>query len=82
MSIEAGGIRGWEKWAHAPFGINGFGASAVAKDLFKFFGFTVENLSAKALEVVDFYAAKTGGAPSLLDHPRFPVILAAQAHGH
>lgn len=80
MSIEAAGTHGWQKWAHAPFGISGFGASGVGKDLFTHFGFTVPNLTLRAKEVISFYSDRPGGAPSLLQFPRFPVITAADAH--
>jgi len=45
-----------------------YGASAPAPALFKHFGFTVDSIAEKALEVVSFYAAK-GGAPSLVNFP-------------
>jgi transketolase len=70
MSIEAGGINGWFKYAHAPFGMETYGASAPAGPLFNLFGFTVPNLTARAKEVVAFYGA--AGAPSLMKYPRFP----------
>jgi transketolase len=74
MSIEAMGTHGWEKYAHAPFGLQTFGASAPAKDLFTHFGFTVPNLLTRAKEVIDFYKDVPGGAPSLIKRPTFPVI--------
>jgi len=70
MSIEAGGVHGWKKYAHAPFGMVAFGASAPGNDAFAHFGFTVPNLADKAREVIAFYKEK-GGAPSLLVYPRF-----------
>lgn len=48
MSVEAGGIQGWERWAHAPFGMARFGASAPCKPLYEKFGYTVENLTKQA----------------------------------
>ena len=71
MSIEAGGIGGWFKYAHAPFGMEAYGASAPAPHLFNLFGFTVPNLVARAKEVVAFYP---NGAPSLLKYPKFPKL--------
>ena len=75
MSIEAGGVHGWQKYAHAPFGLTGFGMSAPLKQIQSHFGFTIENLTAKANEVMTFYTGKM--APSLLDRPYF-----APAAGH
>lgn len=85
MSIEAGGITGWRKYAHAPFGIDmQFGFSAPAEDLYKHFGFGVPNLIERAEQVISFYQPVNHGsdstttthpvAPSLLNIPRFPVI--------
>lgn len=48
MSVEAGGIQGWQRWAHAPFGMSRFGASAPFKHVYPKFGFTVENLTKQA----------------------------------
>ena len=48
MSVEAGGIQGWQRWAHAPFGMSRFGASAPFKEIYEKFGYTVENLTAQA----------------------------------
>ena len=70
MSVEAAGVEGWRKYAHAPFGMTGYGCSAPGNDVYSHFGFTVANLSSKALEVVAFYAKYPHGAPSLLKYPR------------
>lgn len=48
MSVEAGGIQGWQRWAHAPFGMARFGASAPFKAIYNKFGYTVENLTKQA----------------------------------
>lgn len=48
MSVEAAGIQGWERWAHAPFGMARFGASAPVKHVYAKFGYTVENLTKQA----------------------------------
>lgn len=74
MSIEASSTAGWARWAHAQFGLSGYGMSAPAADLFKHFGFTAANLCAKAGEVIDFYANIPGGAHSLVNVVRFPQI--------
>jgi len=44
VSIEAGRTFGWSKYAQAHVGHDGFGASAPAGDLAKYFGFTVDNV--------------------------------------
>jgi len=67
MSIEASSVHGGRRWAHAPFGMNGYGASAPAGALFKHFGFTTDSITEKAREVIKFYAAT--GAPSLVSFP-------------
>ncbi|CAM9426849.1 unnamed protein product [Chrysoparadoxa australica] len=67
MSIEAMGTQGWQKYAHAPFGMERFGASAPLKDVMELFGFTVENLTKQAKVVLDFYKDKA--APSLMIRP-------------
>lgn len=51
VAIEAGVTGGWYKYASKVVGLDRFGESAPAGDLFKEFGFTVENL-AKAVESV------------------------------
>lgn len=48
MSVEAAGIQGWQRWAHAPFGMARFGASAPFKAVYDKFGFTVDNLTKQA----------------------------------
>lgn len=55
VSIEAGSTFGWERYVGLKgksIGIDRFGASAPAGTLYKEFGFTVENLLAKAKEVM------------------------------
>ncbi len=51
LAVEAGSTIGWERYAKAVVGFNRFGASAPAKTLFEKFGFTVENIVAKAKEL-------------------------------
>jgi len=55
ISIEAGSPLGWLKYTTeegAVIGIDTFGESAPAEDLFKEYGFTVDNVVAKAKEVL------------------------------
>ncbi|WP_428608032.1 transketolase [Sedimenticola sp.] len=49
VAVEAGVTDGWYKYARKVVGINRFGESAPAGELFKLFGFTVENV-VKAVE--------------------------------
>jgi transketolase len=44
VAVEAGVTDGWYKYARKVVGINHFGESAPADQLFKEFGFTVENV--------------------------------------
>src|SRR5699024_3784771 len=44
LAIEAGVTRGWYEFADDVVGINTFGASAPAGQLFEHFGFTVDNV--------------------------------------
>ncbi|HOV69597.1 MAG TPA: transketolase, partial [Clostridia bacterium] len=55
VAVEAGVTQGWHKYVGldgAVIGIDRFGASAPANILFREFGFTVENVVNKALEVL------------------------------
>ena len=52
LAVEAGVRQGWERYASAFVCMDSFGASAPAKILFEKFGFTVENVMAKAKELL------------------------------
>ena len=53
IAIEAGIRQGWDEWGVQKFiGMKGFGGSAPAADLFKFFGITIESIVAAAKEIV------------------------------
>lgn len=55
VSVEAGITMGWERWIGAKgssVGIDRFGASAPAGELFKRFGFTAENVAAHVRQVL------------------------------
>lgn len=69
MSIECSAAHGWQKYAHAPYGLDSFGLSAPGGKAMEHFGFTVENLSARASDVVEFYKGKH--FDSLINRPRF-----------
>lgn len=51
LAVEAGSSLGWERYAKSVIGIDHYGASAPAKVIFEKFGFTVENVVAKAKEL-------------------------------
>jgi len=52
LAVEAGASLGWERYAKSTICINHFGASAPAKILFEKFGFTVDNVVARAKELL------------------------------
>jgi transketolase len=52
LAIEAGATAGWHKYADDVLGIDRFGASAPGDEVFARFGFTVENVVARALALI------------------------------
>ena len=66
LSIEAACTWGWERYAHASIGVNSFGMSGPGPKVFEHFGFTGENIVAKAKATVDFYG---DSAPNLVARP-------------
>ena len=52
LAVEAAATFGWERYANSVLGIDHYGASAPAKIIFEKFGFTVENVVAKAKELI------------------------------
>jgi len=59
LSVEAGTVAGWDRYAHASIGIDTFGASAPGNALQKHFGFTPEDVVAKAEKCVKFFEGQT-----------------------
>jgi transketolase len=59
VSVEAGTISGWSKFAHASVGLTTFGTSAPYQAIYKKFGLTPENVAEKAKEAVKFYSSQT-----------------------
>ena len=56
LAVEAGSTLGWHKYVTdegAIIGMMGFGESAPAEDLYKVFGFTVENVISKAKALLE-----------------------------
>jgi len=65
LAVEAASTFGWHKWVGTygdVVGMTRFGASAPYKDLQKFFGFTPDNIAAKAREVIERLSAVKGGS--------------------
>ena len=52
LAVEAGATLGWERYAKSVMGIDHYGASAPYKVIFEKFGFTVENVVARAKELL------------------------------
>jgi transketolase len=52
LAVEAGASLGWERYARSVIGIDRYGASAPYKVIFEKFGFTAENIVAKAKELL------------------------------
>ncbi len=52
LSIEAGTTFGWHKYACDAFGIDGFGLSGKGGELFKYFGFTPDNIAERAKKLL------------------------------
>jgi transketolase len=70
--LEAAGIQGWQKYAHAPYGMIRFGSSGKGPDVYEKFGFTVDKLTVQAQKVLDYY--KKGSAPSLIKRPQLDFV--------
>lgn len=62
LSIEAGSVLGWEKYAHGHIGMSTFGTSAPGNDVFAHFGFSIDKAVTSAQKLVDTYGT---AAPSL-----------------
>jgi transketolase len=62
VSVEAASTFGWIEWVTADgdsIGLDRFGASAPQKDLYERFGFTAENVAARARAVIERLGART-----------------------
>ncbi|KAI9276507.1 transketolase [Sporodiniella umbellata] len=64
VSIEALGVTGWERYAHAHVGMRSFGASAPIKQLYNKFNITVEATIEKSKKVIAYYQ-KAGYVPEV-----------------
>ncbi|MCI0552688.1 MAG: transketolase [Anaerolineae bacterium] len=52
LAVEAGATLGWERYTRSVIGLDHYGASAPYKVIFENFGFTVENVVARAKELL------------------------------
>jgi transketolase len=52
LSVEAGVEEGWSKWVDASVSIERFGASAPGPEVLEKLGYTVDNVVAKARELL------------------------------
>jgi transketolase len=52
LAVEAGAALGWERYARSIIGLDHYGASAPYKVIFEKFGFTVENVVARAKQLI------------------------------
>jgi len=58
LSVEVMSTFGWSKYSHAQFGLNRFGASGKAPEIYKKFGFTTEGVAERAAKTIEFYKGK------------------------
>lgn len=58
LSVEVMSTFGWSKYSHEQFGLNRFGASGKADDLYKYFEFTPEAVAERAVKTLQFYKGK------------------------
>jgi transketolase len=67
VSVEAGVGMGWAKWVDASISLERFGASAPGEEVLERLGFTVENVVARAREVME-----GKGVPGATPHDTAP----------
>lgn len=58
LSVEVMSSFGWSKYSHEQFGLNRFGASGKAEDLYKYFEFTPEGIAERGAKTVQFYKGR------------------------
>ena len=69
LSVEALSTLGWERYAHACLGIDTFGYSAPAKDVFEKVGLVPEAVANRAKQLVAWFEQGNRPVPSLMDRP-------------
>ncbi|ODV87425.1 hypothetical protein CANARDRAFT_5958 [[Candida] arabinofermentans NRRL YB-2248] len=55
MSVEVMSTAVWAKYSHVQFGINRFGASGKAPEIYKYFEFTPEGVASRGKKTVEFF---------------------------
>jgi len=68
LSIEAYTTFGWGEFSHAHAGLDHFGASAPAKEVYKKFGLTGDALAERASKVVDYFKKLNQNVYSPISH--------------
>ncbi|KAL1852835.1 Transketolase [Diaporthe australafricana] len=58
LSVEMLSTMGWQRYSHEQFGIDSFGASAPAEELFVKFGFSPEGVLKRAIATIEFWAKR------------------------
>lgn len=59
LSVEVMSSFGWSKYSHEQFGLNHFGASGKAADIYKWVEFTPEGIADRGAKTVQFYKGKS-----------------------
>jgi transketolase len=72
LSVEASSVHGWHRFSHGQVAMESFGASAPGGAVYKFFGFSPENIVAKGKALVEFY--QDTDVPNLRNVPYFPPL--------
>jgi transketolase len=78
LAVEAGSAVGWREFAHDAVAMESFGASGPYKEVYKKFGITPENVTARAKNLLAFFGGKP--APSLVVRPHYYNLLAGVHH--
>ncbi|KAI5302948.1 Transketolase [Ascosphaera pollenicola] len=63
LSVEPMSTMGWARYSHEQFGLNRFGASGPANQVYEKFEFTPEGISKRAAATIEFYKAHTVRSP-------------------
>ncbi|KAK2687781.1 hypothetical protein QWA68_013222 [Fusarium oxysporum] len=64
LSVEMLSTMGWHRYSHEQFGIDSFGASAPAEELFNKFEFTPHGVVKRAIATIEFWSKKSSNMDS------------------
>jgi len=78
LSVEASAEYGWHRFSHAQIAMTRFGLSGTGNQVFKKFGFSVENVVSKSHQLLKFYEMRD--VPNLADRPVFQNYEGADGH--